>query len=232
MKVSLVIPAYNEEKYIKECLIHIMAQQVRPDEIIIVDNNCNDATMDLVKHFPVNVVKEEVQGMTAARNKGFNTARGDIIARCDADSHLPPDWIRRVKDNFETKKMDALTGPVEFYDLKVKAMPIINLYFDFIKPVFRNEVLSGPNMILTRQMWERVKNDVCLNDSKVHEDIDLSIHITAAHGVIARDHNLIVYISGRRIKKNPKSFFGEYPLRFMKTLLYHKKNIIASFLDR
>jgi glycosyltransferase involved in cell wall biosynthesis len=232
MKVSLVIPAYNEEKYIKECLIHIMAQQVRPDEIIIVDNNCNDATMDLVKHFPVKVVKEEVQGMTAARNKGFNTARGDIIARCDADSHLPPDWIRRVKDNFETKKMDALTGPVEFYDLKVKAMPIINLYFDFIKPVFRNEVLSGPNMILTRQMWERVKNDVCLNDSKVHEDIDLSIHITAAHGVIARDHNLIVYISGRRIKKNPQSFFGEYPLRFMKTLLYHKKNIIASFLDR
>lgn len=232
MKVSLVIPAYNEEKYMKECLVHIMAQQVRPDEIIVVDNNCTDKTVKIAKHFPVTIVKEPIQGMIAARNKGFNAATGDVIARCDADTHLPPDWIRRVKDNFQTKKIDALTGPVEFYDLNIKAMPIINLYFDFIKPIFHNEVLSGPNMILTRAMWNKVKDDVCLNDAKVHEDIDLSIHITAARGTIVRDHDLIVYISARRIKKNPQSFFGEYPVRFMKTLMHHKKNIIASFLDQ
>ena len=230
MKISLVIPAYNEEKYMKECLVHIMAQQVRPDEIIVVDNNCTDRTVKIAKLFPVIIVKEPVQGMIAARNKGFNTATGDLIARCDADTHLPPDWIKRIKDDFASQKIDALTGPVEFYDLNVKAMPIINLYFDFIKPIFHNEVLSGPNMILTRSMWEKVKNEVCMDDTKVHEDIDLSIHITAAHGTIVRDHDLIVYISGRRIKKNPQSFFGEYPVRFMKTLMYHKKNIIASFL--
>lgn len=230
MKVSLVIPAYNEEKYIKDCLVSVMAQEVRPDEIIIVNNNCTDKTIAIAKLFPVTIINEAVQGMTPARNRGFNAAKYDLIARCDADTHLPPNWISLVKHNFESKKMDALTGPVEFYDLKVRAMPIISLYFDFIKPIFRNEVLSGPNMILTQTIWKKVRNEVCLDDKKVHEDIDLSIHITAAHGVIARDNNLMVHISGRRIKKNPQSFFGEYPIRWMRTLMYHKKDIISSFL--
>ena len=232
MKITLVIPVYNEEKYLKDCLLSVMAQEVRPDEILIIDNNCTDKTIEIARMFPVTIIKEPVQGMTPARNCGFNHATGDIIARCDADTHLPPDWIKRIKMNFETKKIDALTGPVEFYDLKVKSMPIINLYFDFIKPIFHNEVLSGPNMALTKIMWNRVKDHVCMDDKKVHEDIDLSIHITTEHGVIGRDPDLLVHISGRRIKKNPKSFFGEYPVRFMKTLLYHKKNIIDSFLVR
>ena len=62
MKVSLVIPAYNEEKYMKDCLVHIMAQQVRPDEIIVVDNNCTDKTVKIAKLFPVTIVKEPVRG--------------------------------------------------------------------------------------------------------------------------------------------------------------------------
>lgn len=229
MKVSLVIPAYNEEKYIKDCLISVMAQEVRPDEIIVVDNNSTDKTMEIVRHFPVTVIKEKKQGMTPARNAGFNFAHGDIIARCDADTRLPPDWIKRIQTNFKTQKIDALSGPFEFYDLKLKTT-FLFIVFDVIKPIIHNEILIGPNMIITKKVWEKVKNIVCLDDKKVHEDIDISIHISDIGGIIGRDEDLKVKVSGRRMMKNPKSFFGEYPLRFIKTLLYHKRDILSPFL--
>ncbi len=231
MKVSLVIPVYNEEKYIKECLISVVAQRKQPDEIIIVDNNSTDRTLKIASQFPVKIVKEKTQGMIQARNRGFNEAFGDIIARCDADVILPPDWVERIKDNFETRKIDALTGPCNYYDLKLKTVFLSSLYMDIVKPILNgNEVLLGPNMILTKNIWNKVKHSVCLNNKKVHEDIDLAIHIIDVGGRIERDEKLIIEMSGRRIKQNPVSFFGEYPLRVMKTLYYHKKSLIAPFL--
>ena len=77
-------------------------------------------------------------------------------------------------------------------------------------------------MIITKKIWEQVKNKVCLNDKKVHEDIDLGIHIVKIGGIIGLDSSLIMQVSGRRIPSNPLSFFIEYPVRLVKTLLTHK----------
>jgi len=80
----------------------------------------------------------------------------------------------------------------------------------------------GPNMIITKEIWQKVKDKVCLDNKKVHEDIDLAIHILKTGGKIKRDDSLIVKASGRRIKTNPFSFFIEYPLRCLKMLLNHR----------
>jgi hypothetical protein len=79
-------------------------------------------------------------------------------------------------------------------------------------------------------MWKRVREKVCTDNKRVHEDIDLAIHITHMGGKIMRDNNLVVAISGRRIKYSPASFFGEYPLRVIRTLAYHSKDILTPFL--
>lgn len=233
MKVSLIIPVYNEESYIKDCLVSVMTQKEPPDEILIIDNNSTDKTVSIANQFPVKIIQEKKQGMIHARNRGFNEASGNIIARCDADTRLSTDWITRIKHNFRNRRIDALTGPCVFYDLKLQTSFFSNFYLDIVKPILNgNDVLLGPNMIVTKKMWITVKDDVCLNDKRVHEDIDLAIHIIDAGGTISRDDKLIVKISGRRIKKNPVSFFGEYPLRVMKTLLYHKKELVTPFLVR
>ncbi len=222
MKVSVVIPAYNEEKYISFLLKSLQNQQEKADEIILVDNNCNDKTIEIAKKFPVKIVREKKQGMIFARNSGFNQASYEIIARCDADTIVPKDWVKRIKDNFSSGKIDCLTGPIVFYDLFLKTDLPAKIYRLVLKLFLKgNEVLIGPNMALTKKIWKKVAKSVCLNDKLVHEDIDLSLHILKAGGKIYFDNHLVVKASGRRIKTNPLSFFIEYPIRLIKTLNRH-----------
>src|SRR5687767_1835934 len=94
LRVSLVIPAYNEESHLRACLDAVAAQTVRPFEVIVVDNNSTDTTVAIARSYSfVAVMHESQQGIVYARNAGFNAARGDIIARIDADTHLSPNWI-------------------------------------------------------------------------------------------------------------------------------------------
>jgi len=266
MKVSVVVPAYNEEKYIKKCLFSLTNQIVPADEIIIVDNNCRDKTIEIAKKFKVRIVKEKTQGMIPARNRGFNSTRYEIIARCDADVIVPKDWIKRIKKNFENeaprphgqgsfsqassgaeslrsknaslthgltpgvfakgdKKIDALTGPVTFTDLfrKETSSTPSKIYLESLRAFSRGKRhLIGPNMALRKDIWNKVKNIVNLDDKKVHEDIDLSLNIAKVKGKIGYDPKLIVGISARRLKKHPESFFLEYPIRMVKTFLANK----------
>ncbi len=224
MTVSVVIPAYNEEKYIKSCLEAFENQDEKPFEIIVVDNNCTDHTVEIAKQYPVTIIQEEKQGMAFARNAGFNFASGDIIARCDADTIVPKDWIKKIKNNFVNTNINALTGPSYFYDLFLaKQSLLLFLYYHYIlRIILRHHILAGPNLALTKNLWKKIKYEVCIDDTLVHEDIDLSLHIHK-YGEIHFDPSLIVRVSGRRIKNNPLSFFVEYPLRLIKTLRIHKK---------
>jgi hypothetical protein len=82
--------------------------------------------------------------------------------------------------------------------------------------------LTGANMALTKEIWEIVKDKVNLDDKKVHEDIDLSLKIFKAGGIIGFDDDLVVRFSARRLVKNPSSFFFEYPARIVKTFWANK----------
>lgn len=223
MKISVVIPVFNEEKYLASCLESLKNQKVKADEIIIVDNNCTDKTIQIAKKHKATIIKEKKQGMIYARNAGFNYAHGDILARCDADTILPKDWIKRIKENFKNNKIDALACMVMFYDcwLLKDSTFFPKLYFKIMKLLLKHEVLAGPGMVLTKKMWQKVKNEMCLDDKKTHEDIDLSIHI-AKYGQIRFDPNLIIYASARRIRNNPLSFFIEYPIRLVRTINTHR----------
>lgn len=225
MKISLVIPVYNEEKYIKNCLQTIINQKVKPDEVIIVDNNSQDNSLKIISNFynklPLKIIHEKKQGIIFARNKGFNIASGDIIVRTDADAQQKNDWLYQIKKNFSKKNINALTGPVVFYDLPFQFPFYSKILIYLFKIITGYFPLFGPGLAITKKAWQKIKNEVCLDHKKVHEDMDLSIHLNNKGFKIHYDPNFISYASGRRIKNNPLSFFIEYPLRVLRMLLLH-----------
>jgi len=225
MKVSLIIPVFNEEKYITLCLESLEKQIEKPNEIIIVDNNCTDNTINIVKKYkkilPIKIVKEKKKGVVFAKNKGFSKAKGDILARCDADSILPKNWIKKIKEDFSKNKIDGLTGPIIFYDFFLKTSFFSKIYLILMKILQKGETLLGPNMAISKKIWEKIKKEVCFDEKNIHEDIDLSLHILKNNGKIIYDFNLIVYASSRRIVKTPWIFFLNYPWRLIKNLFSH-----------
>lgn len=218
MRISVVIPAFNEEKHIKACLTNLFNQEEKPDEIIIVDNLSTDHTADIAKKFDVILIEAKFQGIANARDMGFNAARYDIIARCDADSIVPGDWIKRIKINFEKEKIDGLIGPIIYYDLPLKSTIYAKIFIHFMNFVQKHHTIIGNHMAISKTIWEKIRNGVCSNNNLFHEDIDLAIHVHKHGGTIKYDPLFIGYTSGRRIKSNPLSFFIEYPIRLIKTI--------------
>jgi glycosyltransferase involved in cell wall biosynthesis len=219
----VVIPAYNEEEYIEDCLHSLRYQTVAPFEVILVDNNCTDHTIDIAKNYEVTIIHERKQGMIHARDAGYNFAKGTIIARTDCDTRVPPDWIEKISKNFSENEIDGLAGVVKMYDLPLKtSLPAI-WFLDIVSYLANNrQVMLGPNMALTRKMWHLIKDSVSEDETKVHEDLDVALNIYKAGGTVKRDNSLVADMSARRMKKNPGSFFWEYPIRTWNTIQMYK----------
>jgi O-antigen biosynthesis protein len=92
-KISIIIPVYNGEKTITQCLTSILAQNYPNYEIIVVDNGSTDRTKEIVSKHAVILLSEIQKGRGAARNTGERNAKGDIILMTDSDCIVPRDWI-------------------------------------------------------------------------------------------------------------------------------------------
>lgn len=221
MRVSVVIPAYNEENYIGQCLESLIMQEEPADEIIIVNNNSTDRTEKVVIKYKATLLNVKEKGVIYARNKGFDSAQFDIIARTDADSKVPLDWIKKIKNNFSTLNIDALSGPISYYDMPLKSPHFSRLFYSAAQQLFHYPILIGPNMALSKKIWQKVRTEVCMDPQIVHEDIDVGIHVANVGGKIYNDSTLVVQSSGRRIMTQPQSFFIEYTQRLIKMKQSH-----------
>jgi glycosyltransferase involved in cell wall biosynthesis len=222
-KISVVVPTFNEEARIETCLNKILDQIEKPFEIIVVDNNSTDKTAKIAQKMGAKIVKETVQGRRAARDAGFNAATGDIIARTDADTLVPTDWTKKIRKAFE-KDWDLLgySGSGHFYGFP-SFLQFNNWLATgssrFVKTTMKHDGMMGFNLAIKKQAWDLIKNEVCLEDKIVHEDMDLAIHI-ARHGKVKFDKSLVVHTSSRQIR-NLKVLI-EYIFRGFKTAAYHR----------
>lgn len=116
-EVSVVIPAYNEEKTLLKTLSSLAATSTnRSVEIIVVDNNSVDKTGEIATKAGATYVYESEQGYMQARNAGLKAAKGKYILNADADSIYPPYWIDAMIDPMEKKEGVILVyGRFSFY---------------------------------------------------------------------------------------------------------------------
>lgn len=220
MKISVVMPAYNEEKYIGKCLESIMNQDYDDYEVIVSLNNCTDGTENIVRNLEgVKIVKEENKGVTYARQTGTKEASGEIIASTDADSYYPSDWLSKIASDFEDREIKALYGPVYFVgQSKVLKFMAKYIYTSFlqISRLFGNDNVAGINFAFRKDVFDKVGGYTL--GLKSAEDIDLAEKIRK-FGKIKLDKNLVVYTSDRRFKG-----------RLFKSLVHHAKNYFKVFI--
>ncbi len=108
--ISIIIPAYNEEKYISATLDSLEKQTFRDCEIIVVANGCTDRTETIVKEMQnARLLSLPNPNVSVARNAGALNATGRILLFLDADTQLPPEALHHITENFTEKYAIATT---------------------------------------------------------------------------------------------------------------------------
>jgi glycosyltransferase involved in cell wall biosynthesis len=210
MKLSFVIPAFNEEKILGKCLESIrleLSTGSYDTEIIVVNNNSTDKTKEVALSFPrVKVVDEMQKGIVFARKVGFMASSGEIVANIDADTMLTKGWVATVMKEFDSDThLVALSGPYIYYDLSpfvrgcVKVFYFFGYVFYFINHFLFNKgaMLQGGNFIVKR----KALIDAGGFDTSIEfygEDTDIARRISR-YGKVLWTFRLPMYTSGRRL---------------------------------
>lgn len=203
LRASLVIPAYNEEKYIGECLSHVQKNALgKFFEIIVIDNASTDSTAEIAKKFQeVRIVRENNKGLTHARERGFQEAKGDIIAYIDADTQMPPGWFEILEREFyKNPELAILSGPYIYYDLARFQKAFVKFYFFFARPFYNlfGYMIIGGNFAIKRKVLEKMRGfDTSI--SFYGEDTDIA---KRAHkfGKVKFETKFFMPTSARRLK--------------------------------
>lgn len=113
MTISVVIPTYNEEKGIGECLKALNEGSLQPLEIIVADGKSKDRTVEIAKSYGAVVVTNEKRHAAGGRNAGIAVAKGDVIAFIDGDCIPDKDWLKEIHKAFSEEDIDGLGTYIE-----------------------------------------------------------------------------------------------------------------------
>lgn len=240
MTVTVVIPALNEETSIRRCLEHVVAQGDIVSDVVVVDNNCTDATVSIAEemsrsHPAIRVVAESEPGLSHARYAGFDAARSDVIAGIDADTVVSPGWARSIVDMFDRHpEVGAGTGPATFYD-----MPFQGRYRRRADAItaraekasrdgtpLRVPQVSGANTAVRTEAWRRVRDSVSYRRD-LYEDLDLSMNLVSQGWQVALIPGMRAEVSGRRMLSGPRDFL-RYGLCIPRTYRHHGRPGMAA----
>ena len=154
LKCSIVVPTYNEEKYIKNLLESVKKQTVAPVEVILVDAS-SDKTREIATKYGAKVVNQDVRRVSWARMRGFQEATGDIIISSDADTILADNYVEQVTSAFSKPGIVAIFGPVYLHDgpalFKFFSRTLFSIFLRF-SVLIRRPNLNGMNFACTKEI--------------------------------------------------------------------------------
>lgn len=217
MKISFVIPAYNEEERIGACLEAIRREiETTEDpstgrwveaEIIVVNNVSTDKTKEIAERAGVWVVDEPNKGLVWARQAGFAACTGGLVANIDADVILPEGWLHRVLYEFKKNgKLVALSGPFIYTDISIFSRAMVKVFYAiaFLSYLINRfilrvgSMLQGGNFVIVREaMLKAGGYDTSI--TFYGEDTDVARRLNKV-GQVKWTFRLPVYTSGRRFK--------------------------------
>jgi glycosyltransferase involved in cell wall biosynthesis len=212
IRLSFVIPAYNEEVNLGKCLDSIVRESRGKEsdiEIIVVNNASTDGTRAIAEKYPsVTIVNEERKGIVFARQAGFAASHGELIANVDADNMLTPGWIDTTLSEFQKHpNLVTLSGPFIYYDLPKRSQFLVKLFYIPTYLIYlvnrfvlrAGSVVQGGNFIVRRSALQKIGG---FDTSIVFygEDTDVARRMSKV-GAVKFTFALPIYSSGRRLAK-------------------------------
>lgn len=227
-KVSLIIPAYNEEKYIGTCVEYAIKNSGgKFFEIIVVDNNSFDRTKEIAEKIKgVRVVCEKKKGVMWARQRGFTETRGDILAYIDADTRMPHGWYEMLVSEFKkNEQLSCVSGPCMYYDIPGRQQMLVKIYWYFLAlPVYLiiGYMTVGGNFAIRRSVLEKMSGfDTSIPFYGDDTNIARRAH---SFGKVKFKLRFVIYTSGRRLVAQglfKTSFL--YAVNFLSEAMFHRQ---------
>ncbi|EPR12074.1 glycosyltransferase [Ruminiclostridium papyrosolvens] len=185
--VSVIIPAYNAEKYLEKCLNCITNQNYPKEkmEIIVVDNNSTDNTAEIIKSFGVTYVFNAKKGPSPSRNKGISLAAGEYLIFTDSDCLADSDFVlNHVKAHLDLQKSNPkvkmVGGGIGGYNKNFWAVCddfcSWSAYHPALKPQINNSYFPSANISISRSLVDEI--GVFNEDLKTGEDVDFCLRVT------------------------------------------------------
>lgn len=234
MLLSFVVPAFNEESYLADCIESILEQTRDLEaitEIIVVNNASTDRTRAVaLRYRRVKVVDEPRKGLTFARQAGFLASSGALIANVDADSRLTSGWVDCVLRTFErAPKLAALSGPLVYYDLTGRQRSFVHVFYLIAWTTYAinryilrvGSMVQGGNFVVSRAALERV-GGFNLDISFYGEDTDIARRLNGV-GDVLFTFDLKMFSSARRLKREGMlTMAARYSINYFWTTFFKK----------
>jgi glycosyltransferase involved in cell wall biosynthesis len=206
IKISVIIPAYNEEKNLPKIIGSLRKQTGKNFKIIVVDNNSTDRTFKVAKKLADKVYECKEQGISPARNMGARKAKSEIVAFLDADSLALPGWASAIENAFKNNKDLSLVSGLDVYEYDnfIKRMTInLYSYIAFLSckslTFFGKPTIQANNLAIKRAIFNKVGGF----DNLIAEDYYFSLKLRKLKNIRCRvDSRMKVELSSRRLKKS------------------------------
>ena len=181
-KVSVIVPIYNKEEYLKECLDSLIHQSLKEIEIICIDDGSTDDSLTILTNYSrkdsrIKIFSQENSGPGSARNKGINEANGEYIAFIDADDWIELDSLEKLYVNAKQYGSDlVLFNAIEHLpnnkcNPRIYFKESINGKFTYNQQ--KNLVLNNYLIVCTKLHKNTFlqKNDIYFSESDLFEDV-------------------------------------------------------------
>ena len=190
-KVSIIIPTYNEEKYLPSCLRSILDMNYSKEsiEIIVVDNGSTDETVNIANDFGVEILEDHSLNVSGLRNLGARKATGEVLAFVDADCIVDKDWLHNAARYIGDMHVSGWGSPPVFPENQTwvqKTWFLIRQKENIVQDV---DWLETMNLFVRKEQFAAIGG---FNESLVTcEDVDFSYRISN-HGKIVSDSRIKV----------------------------------------
>ena len=202
-RISVVVPARNEEERLPRCLAALRCQSLSDFELIVIDSASTDRTGKVACDFGARVVRVEEPGVARARQAGFQVAQGEIIVSTDADAIPSSDWLKRLVAPFCDPEVVGTFGTLHFTRGGLLAEVGHALFSVFQRANYHSgrPLFCGPNFAVSKRAFHAVdgfkRGDGYPREA---EDVRLALKIRKM-GKIVFLHDLPMVVSVRNLEK-------------------------------